>query len=137
MPSEYCAQLNRKPLIRFDEGCSLRCEMAHKNMYIRDDSTAQKRGRTEYGQGMFHPTPAQPRAYQAVSNVKDNPPCNTLFIGNLSEGTSETELNVLFGAQPGFRQLKLIRSAKSTTCFVEFDSVASAMAVHQNQQVQT
>ena len=44
---------------------------------------------------------AQPRSYAPVTNTKDNPPCNTLFIGNLSEHTSEDELRGIFQGQPG------------------------------------
>jgi len=72
----------------------------------------------------------------AVSNTKDNPPCNTLFVGNLGDTVSEAELRQLFGTLAGFRQLKLIRGARSVTCFVEFNDLPSAMACHQNQQVQ-
>ncbi len=43
----------------------------------------------------------QPRSYAPVTNTKDNPPCNTLFIGNLSEHTSEDELRGIFQDQPG------------------------------------
>jgi hypothetical protein len=56
------------------------------------------------------PPVAQQRAYVPVANTKDNPPCNTLFIGNLSEAAQEADLHALFAAQPGFRQLKLVRS---------------------------
>lgn len=31
-----------------------------------------------------------------MQNTKDNPPCNTLFIGNLGEAVNETELRNLF-----------------------------------------
>lgn len=71
----------------------------------------------------------------AVSNTKDNPPCNTLFVGNLGDTVNEPELRQLFGTLAGFRQLKLIRGARSVTCFVEFADLPSAMACHQNQQV--
>ena len=71
----------------------------------------------------------------AVSNTKDNPPCNTLFVGNLGDAVSEAELRQLFGTLAGFRQLKLIRGARSVTCFVEFNDLPSAMACHKNQQV--
>ena len=37
----------------------------------------------------------------------------------------------------GFRQLKLVRGARSITCFVEFGDVTTAMAVHNSQQVMT
>jgi hypothetical protein len=35
-----------------------------------------------------------------VSNTRDNPPCNTLFIGNLGEAVDDTELSTLFSSQP-------------------------------------
>jgi hypothetical protein len=34
-----------------------------------------------------------------IQNTKDNPPCNTLFIGNLGEAVNETELRGLFSGQ--------------------------------------
>ncbi len=30
----------------------------------------------------------------------DNPPCNTLFIGNLGDSVDESDLNQLFAMQP-------------------------------------
>ncbi|KAL0441284.1 UNVERIFIED_CONTAM: RNA-binding protein with multiple splicing 2 [Sesamum radiatum] len=48
------------------------------------------------------PVPA-PSSYVPVQNTKDNPPCNTLFIGNLGENINEEELRGLFSAQPGFK----------------------------------
>lgn len=32
--------------------------------------------------------------------VGENPPCNTLFVGNLSETVNEAELNSIFAVQP-------------------------------------
>jgi RNA recognition motif-containing protein len=32
----------------------------------------------------------------SVQNTKDNPPCNTLFIGNLGENINEDEVRGLF-----------------------------------------
>lgn len=40
---------------------------------------------------------SSPRAYAPVKNVKDNPPCNTLFIGNLGDQVDEAELRAVFG----------------------------------------
>lgn len=66
-----------------------------------------------------------------VTNRGDNPPCNTLFIGNLSDTVSEVELMQLFSAQPGYRQMKLVRGPKQqVSCFVEFEDVVSASTVH-------
>ena len=75
-------------------------------MYIKDEATAAaKRGRYETAPGQYGAYPAAapasgapggapgyygapeaaagPRSYAPVTNTKDNPPCNTLFIGNL------------------------------------------------------
>lgn len=49
--------------------------------------------------------------------------------------TDENEVRNIFNSQPGFRQIKLNRGQRGITCFVEFSDVASAMAVHQSQQV--
>lgn len=38
----------------------------------------------------------QPRGYAPITNTKDNPPCNTLFIGNLGDGVNEAEIRGLF-----------------------------------------
>uniref|UniRef100_A0A7S0S4L0 RRM domain-containing protein n=1 Tax=Chlamydomonas leiostraca TaxID=1034604 RepID=A0A7S0S4L0_9CHLO len=66
-----------------------------------------------------------------VTNRGDNPPCNTLFIGNLSDTVSEVELMQLFSAQPGYRQMKLVRGPKQqVSCFVEFEDVVAASTVH-------
>ncbi|MCO5581211.1 hypothetical protein L7F22_035089 [Adiantum nelumboides] len=80
------------------------------------------------------PTALAPSGYAPIQNNKDNPPCNTLFIGNLGESTSETELRGLFSGQPGFKQMKVLRQGRSTVCFIEFTDVNAAIAVHNNLQ---
>lgn len=79
------------------------------------------------------PVPA-PSSYVPVQNTKDNPPCNTLFIGNLGENINEEELRGLFSAQPGFKQMKVLRQERHTVCFIEFEDVNSASNVHHNLQ---
>ncbi|EYU45930.1 hypothetical protein ABFS82_04G088900 [Erythranthe guttata] len=79
------------------------------------------------------PVPA-PSSYVPVQNTKDNPPCNTLFIGNLGENINEEEMRSLFVAQPGFKQMKVIRQDRHTVCFIEFEDVNSATNVHHNLQ---
>ncbi|KAL6585263.1 hypothetical protein OROMI_004552 [Orobanche minor] len=66
------------------------------------------------------PVPA-PSSYVPVQNTKDNPPCNTLFIGNLGENINEEELRGLFCGQPGFKQMKVLRQERHTVCFIEFE----------------
>ena len=53
------------------------------------------------------------RALRALGTVSDpslsipQPPCNTLFVGNLSSTVDEEEIATLFGSQPGFKQIKV------------------------------
>ncbi|XP_041000172.1 cell wall integrity protein scw1 [Juglans microcarpa x Juglans regia] len=79
------------------------------------------------------PVPA-PNNYVPVQNVKDNPPCNTLFIGNLGENINEEELRGLFSVQPGFKQMKILRQERHTVCFIEFEDINSATNVHHSLQ---
>ncbi|ODQ82798.1 hypothetical protein BABINDRAFT_5710 [Babjeviella inositovora NRRL Y-12698] len=90
------------------------------------------------------PPPANP--------ADQNPPCNTLYVGNLPPDATETELRSLFAPQKGFRRLSFrTKNATSTgastsssastastssaaatphshgpMCFVEFEDVAHA-----------
>ncbi|XVE89472.1 hypothetical protein DITRI_Ditri19aG0203900 [Diplodiscus trichospermus] len=83
------------------------------------------------------PTPAPvpaPSSYVSVQNTKDNFPCNTLFIGNLGENINEEELSGIFSAQPGFKQMKILRQERHTVCFIEFEDVNAATNVHQSLQ---
>jgi hypothetical protein len=52
---------------------------------------------------MLSPMPLRPTNFSPVTNLRDNPPCNTLFIGNLGDNTSEQELRALLSSQPGYR----------------------------------
>ncbi|KAK8914134.1 hypothetical protein KSP39_PZI023960 [Platanthera zijinensis] len=83
------------------------------------------------------PSPAPvlaPSGYASVQNTKDNPPCNTLFVGNLAENVVEDDLRGLFSIQPGYKQMKVLRHERNTVCFIEFEDVAAAVAVHINLQ---
>ncbi len=91
----------------FDDHTVLRAEMAHKNMYIKDDSKRKLAYTMPAASGTaatiqpFMPGAVRgPIGYAPVSNTKDNPPCNTLFAGNLSDTVSEAELQALFSTQP-------------------------------------
>ncbi len=107
----HAGSLTSAVVCSFDEGAVLRCELARKNMYIKDEAgAASKRSRYEAAPGQYGgysagapaaaaaaaaapgyygapeaAAPAGPRSYAPVTNTKDNPPCNTLFIGNLGE----------------------------------------------------
>lgn len=82
------------------------------------------------------PPPANP--------ADQNPPCNTLYVGNLPPDATEAELRSLFSPQKGFRRLSFRTKNQSLTnapgssnaqnsnhnhgpmCFVEFEDVAHA-----------
>jgi hypothetical protein len=90
----------------FDDHTVLRAEIAHKNMYIKDDGKRRlsyppaASGTAATIQPFMPGAVRGPLGYAPVSNTKDNPPCNTLFIGNLSDTCSEAELQSLFASQP-------------------------------------
>lgn len=50
-----------------------------------------------------------------------NPPCNTLYVGNLPPDTSEIELKEIFSQQPGYRRLCFRTKQNGPMCFVEFE----------------
>lgn len=78
------------------------------------------------------PPPANP--------ADQNPPCNTLYVGNLPPDATEAELRALFAPQKGFRRLSFRTKNQSSSggpssanshnhgpmCFVEFEDVAHA-----------
>lgn len=77
------------------------------------------------------PPPANP--------ADQNPPCNTLYVGNLPPDATENELRTLFSPQKGFRRLSFRTKNQSSNsnssssshnhgpmCFVEFEDVAHA-----------
>lgn len=150
-----CAMLAH---IQFDEASVLRAEVARKNMFVKEDNMGPKRPRFTGGfTGSSTPgaggppsasgtttsiissapgsvVPVAPQGFAAVSNIGDNSPCSTLFVGNLGDAVAEAEMLGLFGTQPGFKQMKLVRGSRNTTAFVEFHDTATAAAVHQSLQ---
>ncbi|KAI8927918.1 hypothetical protein BC831DRAFT_450957 [Entophlyctis helioformis] len=62
------------------------------------------------------------------SGMDQNPPCNTLYVGNLPHETMEEELRQIFSVQPGFKRLCFRMRSNGPMCFVEFDSIEYATA---------
>jgi hypothetical protein len=107
------AACDRIASVQFDEVHALRCELARKNMYIKEDPSLKKPrfngAAAAYGAPAPFPgapfaggvpPPVQPAGFAPVTNANDNPPCSTLFVGNLGDSVSEAELRGLFGNQP-------------------------------------
>ncbi|KAG8158115.1 hypothetical protein KVR01_011876 [Diaporthe batatas] len=66
--------------------------------------------------------PAPPPANPADMN----PPCNTLYVGNLPMDSNEDELKNIFSRQRGYKRLCFRLKANGPMCFVEFDDISSA-----------
>jgi RNA recognition motif. (a.k.a. RRM, RBD, or RNP domain) len=65
-------------------------------------------------------------SYPPVNPADQNPPCNTLYVGNLPMDTSEDELKALFSKQRGYKRLCYRTKANGPMCFVEFEDTGFA-----------
>ncbi|KAK9448493.1 uncharacterized protein V1518DRAFT_367793, partial [Limtongia smithiae] len=66
------------------------------------------------------------RVLPPANPADQNPPCNTLYVGNLPMNTSEDELKALFSRQRGYKRLCFRTKMNGPMCFVEFEDVAYA-----------
>ncbi|KAJ1763699.1 cell cycle RNA binding protein whi3, partial [Coemansia sp. RSA 1843] len=61
---------------------------------------------------------------RSVNSNDQNPPCNTLYVGNLPPSAKEEELRQLFRNTIGYKRMSFRTKANSgPMCFVEFDSI--------------
>lgn len=74
----------------------------------------------------YHPSPYQRLNYPPVNPADQNPPCNTLYVGNLPPDTSEDELKALFSRQRGYKRMIFRQKQNGPICFVEFEDVSFA-----------
>ena len=61
-----------------------------------------------------------------VNPADQNPPCNTLYVGNLPVDTSEDELKAIFSKQRGYKRLCFRTKSNGPMCFVEFETITYA-----------
>ncbi|KAG9258631.1 uncharacterized protein F5Z01DRAFT_670344 [Emericellopsis atlantica] len=64
-----------------------------------------------------------------VNPADQNPPCNTLYVGNLPLDTHEEELKQLFSKCRGYKRLCFRTKTNGPMCFVEFDDTTFATKV--------
>ncbi|KAI8969205.1 hypothetical protein BDF20DRAFT_916581 [Mycotypha africana] len=70
----------------------------------------------------------------STNPADQNPPCNTLYVGNLPPTTSEDELRSLFSHCEGYKRMCFRQKPQGPMCFVEFEDVLyAAMAMTENQ----
>ncbi|KAG0324516.1 hypothetical protein BGZ99_001711 [Dissophora globulifera] len=72
------------------------------------------------------PSVASPGFRPPVNPGDQNPPCNTLYVGNLPMNTSEDELRALFSRCVGYRRLSFRTKSNGPMCFVEFENIDCA-----------
>ncbi|KAI9719566.1 MAG: hypothetical protein M1812_003337 [Candelaria pacifica] len=68
----------------------------------------------------------QRHTFPPVNPADQNPPCNTLYVGNLPIDTSEDELKAMFSKQRGYKRLCFRTKQNGPMCFVEFEDVSFA-----------
>jgi RNA recognition motif-containing protein len=64
--------------------------------------------------------------YPPINPADQNPPCNTLYVGNLPMDTSEDELKSIFMRARGYKRLCFRIKSNGPMCFVEFDDTTYA-----------
>lgn len=70
--------------------------------------------------------------YPPANPADQNPPCNTLYVGNLPIDTSEEELKAMFSKQRGYKRLCFRTKQNGPMCFVEFEDISFATkALHE------
>jgi len=77
------------------------------------------------GFGVNHP-PYRSHNFPPANPADQNPPCNTLYVGNLPIDTSEEELKALFSKQRGYKRLCFRTKQNGPMCFVEFEDISFA-----------
>ncbi|RKP37010.1 hypothetical protein BJ085DRAFT_13386 [Dimargaris cristalligena] len=113
-----------------EKNCILKAEMAKKNLHT-------KRGLASNGAGVassagFPASSSVPNGFaipltRSVNSNDQNPPCNTLYVGNLPMNTAEEELRGLFTQALGYKRLCFRPKPNAgPICFVEFEDVAYA-----------
>lgn len=89
---------------------------SHLNGHV--PSAAYQQYPPHYSARPNYPPPANP--------ADQNPPCNTLYVGNLPVDTSEDELKQMFSKQRGYKRLCFRTKQNGPMCFVEFEDVSFA-----------
>ena len=98
------------------------------NMNLQTPTSAMSPTIGGMGPSMAYQTNHQyPRLnYPPVNPADQNPPCNTLYVGNLPIDTSEDELKAMFSKQRGYKRLCFRTKQNGPMCFVEFEDVSFA-----------
>ncbi|KAI8056831.1 hypothetical protein BDF22DRAFT_606162, partial [Syncephalis plumigaleata] len=118
--------------VDLQSGAVLRAELAKKNLQMKRITTLSNgfELNTLYNGTTPAVGPMSAPAITAPRNpipADQNPPCNTLYVGNLPVNAQEDELRRLFSRMRGYKRL-CFRPKPGTgpMCFVEFDDIPCA-----------
>ncbi|KAG5914470.1 hypothetical protein E4U42_000473 [Claviceps africana] len=64
--------------------------------------------------------------YPIINPADQNPPCNTLYVGNIPMDTQEDELKAMFSKQRGYKRHCFRTKQNGPMCFVEFEDISFA-----------
>jgi hypothetical protein len=78
------------------------------------------------GNGTSYPGSQHYQRHPPPNPADQNPPCNTLYVGNLPVDTSEDELKAMFSKQRGYKRLCFRTKQNGPMCFVEFEDTSFA-----------
>ncbi|RDA89377.1 hypothetical protein CP532_6174 [Ophiocordyceps camponoti-leonardi (nom. inval.)] len=93
--------------------------------YMRSHSPSSAPGPPSLGFNGVGPYQAR-QSFPPVNPADQNPPCNTLYVGNLPIDTSEEELKAMFSKQRGYKRLCFRTKQNGPMCFVEFEDISFA-----------
>ncbi|CAG8583099.1 8_t:CDS:2 [Ambispora leptoticha] len=71
----------------------------------------------------FSSSPLSIPGFRPPNPADQNPPCNTLYVGNLPMNTLEDELKEMFSKCPGYKRMCFRTKQNGPMCFVEFEDV--------------
>ncbi|CCT69869.1 related to WHI3 protein, involved in regulation of cell size [Fusarium fujikuroi IMI 58289] len=83
-------------------------------------------GKGQFGYQAPNQSPYGRMNYPHANTADQNPPCNTLYVGNLPMDTAEEELKTLFSKQRGYKRLCFRTKGNGPMCFVEFEDIPFA-----------
>ncbi|KAI9497764.1 hypothetical protein BDB00DRAFT_919169 [Zychaea mexicana] len=121
-----------------EKGSVLKAEMAKKNLHTKRGFTSSTVTTPNNG-GLPSPGVTSPTGFRSFgalgisTNPADqNPPCNTLYVGNLPPNASEDELKAMFSSCVGYQRLSFRNKSNGPMCFVEFEDIACATQAMQD-----
>ncbi|KAK1255871.1 hypothetical protein MKX07_008130 [Trichoderma sp. CBMAI-0711] len=104
----------------------LQQHIARQHHQLHQQQHHQSDKRSSRHSGRHQQTPYGGANYPPVNPADQNPPCNTLYVGNLPMDACEDELKVLFSLTKGYKRMCFRIKHNGPMCFVEYEDIAHA-----------